>query len=560
MFILPRLFPQITQPFGLREIKRFVRDLRRYTTLSFRPKVLVNGQVILADLAALHPPHRHLAKWTKEQIDRADKAQRQLHEQSDETPFFDQCVAKQVASTSARKRGERQASAPLAGIVLGKAQYPALYRAFFDAVKAEALALTQTRYLRDGLPIAGVMSGDKVGLTEADFIDPYTVTTGQGNDCDLRAEAALLSLSRSTMELSRVFDAEEVKSKNEEGMEEAQQFAHSEYQVLSDELLDEVMEKQGIFIPRDADSRNARALAEGITDQYLYSRVIEALEKGDAVSDVSRIYLHRDGTPAFRTKKAAPAAKWKPFEPTPVDVLNPDFEETENPLAGYSAFSSGLDAPSHPRSAQQLRQVSQETFDAMHRRLAQLRMKADTIAEQLSVALGDGDLSESAAYDEARNAMFANQKATADLERELASVEVGDVAATNVGKFLRISIDGTTKTVRLTDAEPQIGEVSVMSPLGKDLLYAKAGAAYQVEQTVTRRIATKLPQLSVAGRFRTRLARPAGVQPPALPDVLTQYSVAEVVGKRDGFHAEIHTIQVLSIHLRRPWPKQLSSV
>lgn len=99
-----------------------------------------------------------------------------------------------------------------------------------------------------------------------------------------------------------------------------------------------------------------------------------------------------------------------------------------------------------------------------------------------------------------------------------------------------------------------------MSPLGKDLLYAKAGAAYQVEQTVTRRIATKLPQLSVAGRFRTRLARPAGVQPPALPDVLTQYSVAEVVGKRDGFHAEIHTIQVLSIHLRRPWPKQLSSV
>lgn len=546
---------------GLQEVKRFVRHLRSYTALQYRPKVLVAGQVILADLAALHPPRQHLAQWVKHEIDKAERQQLRKSGDTSEPSFFAQCVAKQVASTSARKRGDGKTQAPLAGIVIGKAQHPHLYHAFFDSVKAEALQQTQARYLREGLPIAGVMSGDPVGLSEADFIDPYTVITGQGNDCDLRAEAALIGLFRSKMELSRVFDAEEVKSKNEEGMEEAQQFAHSEYQVLSDELLDEVLEKQGIFIPRDADPRSARALAEGITEPYLYGRVIEALDKGDAVSDKSRIYLHRDGTPAFRTKKSAPAGKWKPFEPTPVEAIHPDIEETENPFAGYSAFDGKEQGHQTAlRSKRQLRQISKEAFDAMHRRLLELRRKAEGIAEQLAVAIDDGDLSESAAYDEARNAMFANQKAISQLELELSELEVGDVASTNVGKFIRISIDGLVKTVRLTDADPQIGEVSVLSPLGKDLLHAHAGESYQVTQEVTRRVTAKLPQLNIAGRTRTRLQRPVGIQNPKLPDIITQYALTEVLGMKDTCHTETRTIKVLSVHQRRPWPKQTFAV
>lgn len=69
-------------------------------------------------------------------------------------------------------------------------------------------------------------------------------------------------------------------------------------------------------------------------------------------------------------------------------------------------------------------------------------------------AIEDGDLRESAAYDEARTRMFETDAAISQLERDLLDVEPGDVDS-NIGRTFEITIAGVPKTVRLTDGHPR---------------------------------------------------------------------------------------------------------
>lgn len=541
--VLPRLTAPTLAPVTLRRLKALVRDLRAQGTLSLQEQpVVYGGKVFLAALCALRPPVRGLAPWVRTQLDRAEPG------------FFEACVAKQAAGaaarTAARKRGDKAPPAPLAGVLVGgKERYPALYAAFFDAVKAGVITGHQTRALAEGLSFAGVKSGDKVGVGSLDFMDPFTVTTQEGCGTDFRAEGALLRLTKSRMELGRVQDGEEVRSKAEEGTEEAKQFAHSEFQLIPEDLLQAVQEHEGLIIPWDASPRDARALAESITDPHLQARVLAALDQGDEVDDRERVYLHAGGDVAFRVRKTPYAAPWKPFEPTPATgEAAPAVDDSVSPFAGWSAFSEDAARPKRASAPALGRVVSQETYDAMQAKLSALRTRADEIAVLMADALEDGDLRESAAYDEARAMMFENQDAIAKAELDLLDVTVGDVAASNIGKHLTVRIDGQSRQIRLTDNQPSIGEVSVETPLGQALLHAQPGQTFAVAfaRPASRRIRVRQPVREDTFTVVKRHV-PSGMPQPILPDVRRTYRMQSQDFRWSTNETIQHHVEVLAL-------------
>jgi transcription elongation factor GreA len=524
-FILPFITVPTLSPACLRDLKTLVRDLKAQSGLQVqRVTIVENGKVSLAALTALRPPRRGVAAWLQAQLDRAAPG------------FFESCVSKQAASAQVRKQArkhgnETNTKAPLAGVLVGgKERYPELYAAFYAAVKAAIIAGHQAVALKDGLAFAGVKTGDRVGVTTQDFMSPLTVTTGEGCDVDLRAEGALARLARVRMEMGRVHDGEEVRSRGEEGLEEAKQFAHSEFQILPEALIKEVAEQEGLIIPWDASSRDARALAEGIDDPYLRGRVLDALDRSEDVDDRERVYLHAGGQPAFRVRKTTPAAPWKPYEPTPDHAEDdPELDASDSPFAGWSAFDAG-ERKAKSNTPALGRTVSQETYDAMHAQLAQLLVRKDEIAALMGNALEDGDLRESAAYDEARSLMMENQRAIAKAELALLDVQVGDVASTNVGKTLTVSIDGVERDVKLTDHLPRlpqqgfVPEVSVDSPMGQALLHAEAGQTFTVDYTVKSTRPMRVRDTHIGDTITVRRQVPAGVRAPILPDTLRVYT------------------------------------
>ncbi|WP_230289355.1 transcription elongation factor [Deinococcus sp. 14RED07] len=482
----------------------------------------MNDRLDLAQLAP-HAPKRNVADFLRRTID---------------PDFLERCVDKQASvaaqRAAARKRGDDVTiTAPLAGVLIGtKQQYPALYEGFFALVKAGVMARHQRTAITEGMPFAGVKSGDRVAVTERDFIDPLTVHTREGVDIDLRAESALVRLSRSWMEVDRVFNAETVLSRGEAGALEATQFAHSEYQVLSESLLTEVLDVEGLLIPWDASPRDARALAETISDTYLRTRVLAALDQMDGVDDSRRVYLHSEGQPAFRVRKIAPVEKWKPYTPTPPQRTVPEPTPQKR-------------RPSRTTTAKQ-RVVSVAAHADILTRLSALRQERETISELMGSAIEDGDLRESAAYDEARTRMFETDAAISQLERDLLDVEPGDVDS-NIGRTFEITIAGVPKTVRLTDGHPRIGEVSTASPLGQALLHATAGQTVTVTSTHHRLVPTTSRQIMTAGTVTSKRHVPAGVTAPAITDVHTQYTSTLVTYKREQPVQVVNVIHILSI-------------
>ncbi|AFD27502.1 transcription elongation factor [Deinococcus gobiensis] len=529
---------------GLNGLKRALRQTLPFFRIC-TSQILRNGQVFLAVLARRQPPRKGLAQWVKAQLDAQDDT------------FVASCAAKQRADTEKKTQRRKQGfqkTAPLAGVVIGKDKHPKLYKAFFDMVKAEALKLRQQALIRTGLTIAGVKSSDPIRLLSEDLIDPYTVLTHEGNDIDFRAEDALRRLARAPMELARVYQAEEVKSKHEEAQERAALFAHEDYSLLSDELRQQVMDEEGLFIPWDASLKNVQALAESITDPHLQSRVMQVLEQGNEVDDRERIYL-KDGAPAFKCRKLSPSGPYKPYTPT-VDVPREshlaEIELSDSPFAGESFHPDQPSASTTITTASTYRMISQGTYDSLLARRARLQQEADRIADLMGNALEDGDLRESAAYDEARGLMFANQRDLRELEDELSQVQVGDVAETLIGSTFVLNLAGQERQVRLTDGQPTIGEVSTQSPLGQALLTAQPGQQIEVQQHVKTSVPTSFPELTPAGLLHRKREVPKGLNSPLCPDTVQDYTLTRKPGKREQISLKTVFVEVLSMFSVRP--------
>ena len=514
----------ILTPTTLPGLKTLVRDLKAASTLRLtQPELFTTSGALNLTVLGQNAPTSGLTAWML----------RELHARCPE--FLTTCIEKQAG-----KKGKDKAP-PLAGLTVGGTA--ATRTAFFNAVKVAVMNRRQTTLMKEGLPIAGVGSGT-TGVTTQSFMNPLAVIAQEGQDVDLSAEAALLRLSRLRFEDARIHAGEIVKTEAEDAEAKAKTFAHEEVKLLPADLVAEVEDQEGLVLPNTANLAEMREAAQLIADSFLKDRVLHALAGKDTITDRERVYLHPGGTPAFTVKKSPRAGKWTPWSPTPPrPVVTAD---ADSPFVGWSAMGGLAATASHASKAPTPRTVSAQAHAVMTARLASLIEERDRIAALMANALEDGDLRESAAYDEARALMFANEDAITRLEHELGATKVGEITG-NIGATIELTMDGTPMTVTLTDGDPAIGQVSIKSPLGQRLTQVKAGDSFRLEFPVKTTAPSTARTVTPSAKRKEKRQTPRGVTAPILPDTVTTYEVTPTPIRLDTMKTVIRTVFVQAI-------------
>ena len=136
--------------------------------------------------------------------------------------------------------------------------------------------------------------------------------------------------------------------------------------------------------------------------------------------------------------------------------------------------------------------LTQEGYNKLEEELNHLKTEKRTeISERIKIALGFGDLSENAEYDEAKTAQAENELRIAELEAQIRNAKIIDekeidtktVQIGNTVKVLDIEFDEKIEYTIVGSTEVNLAEnkISNESPLGKALLGAKKGDKVEVE-------------------------------------------------------------------------------
>jgi transcription elongation factor GreA len=119
--------------------------------------------------------------------------------------------------------------------------------------------------------------------------------------------------------------------------------------------------------------------------------------------------------------------------------------------------------------------------------------KRQELSEYMGAAIADGDLSESAAYDEARMLQSSNETRIADLEEilnraQLVEVDVGPDAAAQLGASLELEDEAGERVkfhlVGTHEADIFENRISDESPLGQQLIGKRTGDTVGLEMGV----------------------------------------------------------------------------
>ncbi len=135
---------------------------------------------------------------------------------------------------------------------------------------------------------------------------------------------------------------------------------------------------------------------------------------------------------------------------------------------------------------------TQEGYDKLVEELNYLKnVRREEIKEDIAVARSFGDLSENAEYDEARNEQAKTEARIKELEEMIVNAEIADETAMDASV---ISMGSTVKVfdeefnedveyqiVGSNEADPLLGKISDMSPIGMALVGKKAGETVDVE-------------------------------------------------------------------------------
>lgn len=135
--------------------------------------------------------------------------------------------------------------------------------------------------------------------------------------------------------------------------------------------------------------------------------------------------------------------------------------------------------------------VTQEGYNKLEEQLNYLKtVKRTEIAERIKIALGFGDLSENAEYDEAKTAQAENEHEIAELELKIRNakiineqeVDLETVQIGNIVKVHDIEFDEDIEYTIVGSTEVNLAEnkISNESPLGKALLGSKKGETIEV--------------------------------------------------------------------------------
>ena len=143
-------------------------------------------------------------------------------------------------------------------------------------------------------------------------------------------------------------------------------------------------------------------------------------------------------------------------------------------------------------TTQEDRLITREGYDKLVAELEELKaVKRKEIAAQLGEAIAQGDLSENADYDAAKNAQAENEERIYKLENMIKSVRIieeSEIEAdrVNLGQTVRVENVATNEisTYRIVgsnESDPLNGLISNESPVDRGLMGAKLNDVVEVE-------------------------------------------------------------------------------
>jgi transcription elongation factor GreA len=133
--------------------------------------------------------------------------------------------------------------------------------------------------------------------------------------------------------------------------------------------------------------------------------------------------------------------------------------------------------------------LTQEGYEKLNQELIHLcTVKRPEVAEHIRIAKEDGDLSENAGYDAAKNEQSFVEGRILTLEAILKNAQIinnnGRSDKASIGSVVTVQEDGyepeTFQIVGSAEANPGEGRISNESPLGKVLLGKRLGATVEV--------------------------------------------------------------------------------
>lgn len=119
-----------------------------------------------------------------------------------------------------------------------------------------------------------------------------------------------------------------------------------------------------------------------------------------------------------------------------------------------------------------------------------VEVRRQEISDNMGTAIADGDLRESAAYDEARMEQSANEARIADLEEiihraVIVEAKEGEASVAHLGSSIELEDDNgdkiTYQLVGTHEADILEGRISDESPLGRELMGKKSGDQVEVQ-------------------------------------------------------------------------------
>jgi transcription elongation factor GreA len=129
-----------------------------------------------------------------------------------------------------------------------------------------------------------------------------------------------------------------------------------------------------------------------------------------------------------------------------------------------------------------LREVKQKLEEEMQRIEYELRV---TLPKEIQVALGQGDLSENAEYESAKNRQSTLQARSAQIQKRLADlsrIDVAGVPKDRAGLGSEVTVENleSGEEIRYTLVIPELADgnksfVSMASPVGKALMNRRVG-------------------------------------------------------------------------------------
>jgi len=133
--------------------------------------------------------------------------------------------------------------------------------------------------------------------------------------------------------------------------------------------------------------------------------------------------------------------------------------------------------------------LTQEGLDKLKKELEYLKKEGRIeVSEQLKEAISFGDLSENAAYDEAKDNQAMLEGRIAEMERLINSAKVieenGNKGWVQVGSYVTISEGGSEDKYHIVgeeEANPIENRISFKSPLGQALMNKPKGAEVKIQ-------------------------------------------------------------------------------